>query len=193
MPDAPRLLALLGSVTPPGRMHRALGDAVDRANAAASEGVWSFVDLGTLNLGFADGTPIDQLTDDTPALVDQVRAADGVILGSPVYRASITGALKNALDLLPVDALQTKPVGILAMGGSHHHFLGAASHLRDVLAWSGAIVAPVDVYLTGADFSEGVPTPAAASELDAIFASVATLAAKLADTDLGPLPLAARY
>ncbi len=33
MPDAPHLLALLGSVTPPGRMHRALAGAVERANA----------------------------------------------------------------------------------------------------------------------------------------------------------------
>ncbi len=192
MPDAPRLLALLGSVTPPGRMHRALGDAVDRANASG-EAIWSFLDLGTLSLGFADGTPIDQLEDDTAVLVEQVSAAGGVLLASPVYRASLTGALKNALDLLPVEALREKPAGILAMGGGHHHFLGVASHLRDVLAWFGALPAPTDLYLTGADFSEGVPTPEAAAELDALLATVATLASSLADTDLGPPPLAARY
>ncbi len=192
MPDAPRLLALLGSVTPPGRMHRALGDAVERANAT-SEATCTFLDLGTLTLGFADGTPTEDLSDDTPALVEQVRAADAVILASPVYRASLTGALKNALDLLPVDALQGKPVGVLAMGGSHHHYLGVATHLRDVLQWFGALPAPTDLYLTGADFSEGVPTPDAAAELDALVTTVGTLASKLADADLGPLPLAARY
>ena len=192
MPDAPRLLALLGSVTPPGRMHRVLGDAVKRANTS-SEASWSFLDLGALNLGFADGAPIDQLEDDTAALVEQVSAADGVILASPVYRASLTGALKNALDLLPLDALREKPVGVLAMGGGHHHFLGVASHLRDVLAWFGALPAPTDIYLTGADFSEGVPTDAATAELDALLGTVATMAASLADADLGPPPLAARY
>lgn len=192
MPDAPRLLALLGSVTPPGRMHRALGDAVERANES-SEADCSFVDLGTLTLGFADGTPIEELGDDAPTLVEQVRAADGVVLASPVYRASLTGALKNALDLLPVDALQGKPVGILAMGGSHHHYLGVATHLRDVLQWFGALPAPTDLYLTGGDFFEGAPTPEAASELDALLATVATLASRLGDAELGPLPLAARY
>jgi len=192
MPDAPRLLAVLGSVTPPGRMHRAVGDAVDRANAT-SEVTCTFLDLGTLTVGFADGTPIEDLKDDTPALVEQVRAADGVILASPVYRASMTGALKNALDLLPVDALQAKPVGILAMGGSHHHYLGVATHLRDVLQWFGALPAPTDLYLTGNDFSEGAPTDAAAAELDALLKTVATLATRLAGTTLGPLPLAARY
>ena len=94
MPDAPRLLALLGSVTPPGRMHRALGDAVDRANASG-EAIWSFLDLGTLSLGFADGTPIDQLEDDTAVLVEQVSAAGGVLLASPVYRASLTGRVEK--------------------------------------------------------------------------------------------------
>lgn len=192
MSKPPHLLAILGSVTPPGRMHRALGDAVDRANAS-SETTWSFVDLGTLSLGFADGTPIEELSDDTPTLVEQVRGADGVILASPVYRASMTGALKNALDLLPVDSLQGKPVGILAMGGSHHHYLGVATHLRDVLQWFGALPAPTDLYLTGADFAEGTPTLVAASELDALLATVSTLAAKLANEELGPLPLAARY
>ena len=183
MPDAPRLLALLGSVTPPGRMHRALEDAVSRANAA--DGDWTFLDLGTLQLGFADGTPIDQLEDDTSDLVDQVRDADGVVLASPVYRASLTGALKNALDLLPVDALQGKPVGILAMGGSHHHYLGVATHLRDVLQWFGALPAPTDVDLTSADFSEGIPTDTAAAEVDALLATVGTLASRLADAELG--------
>jgi FMN reductase len=192
MPDAPRLLALLGSVTAPGRMHRALGDAVDRANAN-SEVECTFLDLGTLSLGFADGTPIDELSDDSASLVEQVRAADGVILASPVYRASLTGALKNALDLLPVDTLQAKPVGILAMGGSHHHYLGVATHLRDILQWFGALPAPTDLYLTGADFSEGVPTPEAASEVDALLATVGALASRLAGAELGPLPLAARY
>ncbi|MDA0351971.1 MAG: NAD(P)H-dependent oxidoreductase [Chloroflexi bacterium] len=191
MSDAPRLLALLGSVTPPGRMHRVLGDAVDRANQAG--GSWSFLDLGTLRLGFADGTPIEALTDDTASLVEQVRAADGVLLASPVYRASMTGALKNALDLLPVDALQSKPVGVLAMGGSYHHYLGVASHLRDVLQWFGALPAPTDLYLTGAAFAEGVPTTEAASELDALLTSVATLTTALGGMTLGPLPLAARY
>lgn len=191
MPDTPRLLALLGSVTPPGRMHRALEDSVQRANEADAN--WEFLDLGTLQLGFADGTPIEKLEDDTGALVEQVRAADGVVLASPVYRASLTGALKNALDLLPVDALQGKPVGILAMGGSHHHYLGVASHLRDVLQWFGALPAPTDLYLTGADFSEGVPTDSAASELDALLETVGTLASRLTGAELGPLPLAARY
>ena len=201
MPNSPQLLVLLGSVTPPGRMHRVLGDAIERANAGGSgdsgsdegAGRWSLLDLGTLSVGFADGTPIDQLEDDSGRLVEAVRAADGVLIGSPVYRASLTGSLKNALDLLPVDVLQTKPVGILAMGGGQQHFLGVASHLRDVLAWFGAMVAPTDVYLTSGDFTEGIATAEAATEVDELLATVSMLASSLAGEELGPRPLAARY
>jgi FMN reductase len=172
-------------------MHRATGEAIDRANAGGAR--WSLLDLGALQLGFADGTPIEDLSDDSAALVDQISQADGVLLASPVYRASMTGALKNALDLWPVDALRAKPVGILAMGGGHHHFLGVASHLRDVLAWFGAVVAPTDVYLASRDFNEGAPTPEAGAELDALLATVERMANALADVELGPPPLAARY
>ena len=41
-----------------------------------------------------------------------------MLLASPVYRASFTGALKNLLDLTPVEALRAKPVGIVAMGAT---------------------------------------------------------------------------
>jgi len=85
------------------------------------------------------------------------------------------------------------------MGGSDHHFLGADRHLRDVLAFFGALVTPVSVYLTGADFTtsspEGdvVPSERAAAALDELIAGAASLAARTReDTLLGPSPLAAR-
>ena len=61
MPDAPRLIAILGSVTPPGRMHGALGGGVDRINAG-SDASCTLVDLATLPLGFAEAPKcIDRL------------------------------------------------------------------------------------------------------------------------------------
>ena len=62
--------------------------------------------------------------------------ADAVLMASPVYRGSYTGALKNLLDLTPVDALRNKPVGIVAMGATLHHYLGVDGQLR----WSARVV-----------------------------------------------------
>ena len=57
-----------------------------------------------------------------------------IILASPAYRGSFTAALKNLLDHLPIEPLAAKPVGIVAMGATSHHYLGMEWHLRDVLA-----------------------------------------------------------
>lgn len=184
------IVAILGSVTPPGRLSSAISGALERATASGHTA--ELLDLGRLTLGFADGRPLDQLSDDTPRLVRAVEAADAVILATPVYRATLTGALKNALDLLPIEALQAKPVGVVAMGATLHHFLGAESHLRDILAWFGAWQLPTGIYLSSADFADGKLTDGAASSLDELVAALAELANATSALPPGPTPLAAR-
>ena len=41
--------------------------------------------------------------------VDSARSASAIVLASPVYKASYTGALKAIVDLVPPDALVDKP------------------------------------------------------------------------------------
>lgn len=185
-----RLVGVLGSVTPPGRLRRAVGDALERA---AGDGLDTrLIDLADVRVAFADGRPPDAYGDDTAAVVDAIARADAVVLATPVYRGSLTGALKNLLDQLPVEALEGKAVGIVAMGASDHHFLGADRHLRDVLAFFGALVAPVGVYLTSASFAHGEPGDAAAAALDGLLGSVTTLRRALgAPQPTTPRPLAA--
>lgn len=183
------ITALLGSVTPPGRLSSAVTGAMQRAAAAGH--ATTFLDLGALSVGFADGRPAEQLGDDTPKLVQSIASADALLLATPVYRGTLTGALKNALDLLPIEALQGKPVGIVAMGATLHHYLGAESHLRDILAWFGALTLPTGVYLNSADFQDGALTEAAAGTLDELFAALVSFAvAAKAGLSLGPAPLA---
>lgn len=74
---------------------------------------------------------------DSPA-IQQLRAvvasADGLVVGTPVYKASFTGALKVLLDLLPERALAHKVVLPLASGGSPAHLLAVDYALKPVLA-----------------------------------------------------------
>ena len=185
-----RIVAVLGRVTPPGRLTTAVSGAVERAISRGAE--VDLLDLGNLHLDFADGRPPEQHDDDSARVIETVGDADSVLLATPVYRGTYTGALKNLLDLLPIDTLQGKPVGIVAMGATMHHHLGVDWHLRDVLAWFGALMAPTSVYLTSADFADGRPTDDANASLDALFDTLRTLAEATNGLALRPVPLAAR-
>ena len=187
----PSLLAVVGSVTPPGRLDQAVQLVVERAGAQPG-GSGRLLNLADHRVSFADGRPLDRFADDTARVVEAIARADLVVLASPVYRGSFTGALKNLLDLTPVEALRQKPVGIVAMGATLHHYLGVDWHLRAVLAWFGALVAPTSVYLESAHFQDGKLTdPAARAALADLVTGLFAMGGHAQDT-LGPPPLAAR-
>jgi FMN reductase len=76
-----------------------------------------------------------------PAIVEVTELfarADGVVVGTPVYKASYSGVLKALLDLLPQYALTGKTVLPLATGGSTAHVLAIDYALRPVLNSMGA-------------------------------------------------------
>ncbi|GAA4820378.1 NADPH-dependent FMN reductase [Streptomyces ziwulingensis] len=64
--------------------------------------------------------------------------ADGVVIGTPVYKAAYSGLLKSLLDLLPQYALTGKTVLPLATGGTTAHVLAIDYALRPVLSSMGA-------------------------------------------------------
>ena len=188
-----RLLAIVGSVTPPGRLLNATRWLLDSAGASRNDLEVELINLADKKVAFADGRPPEQYNDDTSAIIESVRAADGVIFASPVYRGSFTGALKNLLDHLPIESLAAKPVGIVAMGATQHHFLGVDWHLRDVLAWFGTIVAPTSVYLASADFVDGQLTESAKQDLNDLADAIIKLKqVATPGSFLGPRPLAGR-
>jgi FMN reductase len=191
--DTVSIVAVLGSVTPPGRLRHALEQALERL-AERTGAQTRLLDLAELRIAFADGRSPRELDDDTAAVIDLLGAAEVVLLATPVYRGSLTGALKNLLDQLPVETLEGKATAIVAMGQTQHHFLGAERHLRDVLAFFGATLAPVASYLTAEDFTDGLPGRRASEELDELLSGTAELALALRGRSSPPAlrPLVAR-
>lgn len=110
-----------------------------------------------------------------PALVDaiaQVAEADALVIGTPVYKASFSGALKAFLDLLPQDGLNGKLVLPLATGGSQSHMLALDYALRPVLASLSPRHVLPSIYATSEqlpwDPERGLrPVPAIAARIDA--------------------------
>jgi FMN reductase len=190
MADAPRLLMIVGAATPPGRLSAAIDFAAESAKGSAAVDI---LNLAETPVEICDGRPLDKYDAATQDAVGKIVGADAVLIAAPVYRATYPGVLKNLLDNTPVEALQAKPVGIVAMGGSPHHFLGVDWQLREMLTWFGALIAPASVYLTGGDFKDGrLSSDGGKSDLVALTATLLTLA-RLDRASLGPKPLAARY
>jgi FMN reductase len=188
------VVALLGSVTPPGRLYRSVDEALVRLVERADVRV-ELIDLAQNEIPFADGRSAEELGGDVLRIVEAVSAAGAVLVVTPVYRGTLTGALKNLLDHLTVPSLEGKPTAIVAMGVTLHHFLGAERHLRDILAFFGAVVAPVSAYLSASDFdADGATGIRAARELDELLDGLVVLGSALATAagPLGPRPLAAR-
>ncbi|MFJ7061662.1 NADPH-dependent FMN reductase [Streptomyces microflavus] len=104
--------------------------------------------------------------------------ADGIVIGTPVYKAAYSGLLKTLLDLLPQYALTGKTVLPLATGGSTAHVLALDYALRPVLSSMGAahIVQGwfvLDRHITTGDDGGVVLDPASAAPLDQVVAQFA--------------------
>lgn len=194
MADPPTLLMLVGAATAPGRLAAAIAVAAEAARTGGGDVAVDILNLADTPIDTCDGRPLDAYGAATRQAVARIAGAAAVLIGAPVYRASFPGVLKNLLDITPVEALQYKPVGIVAMGGSPHHYLAVDSQLRQVLGWFGALVAPTGIYLTGGDFRDGqLAADAARQDLAALTGTLINLARRLGPMALGPPPLAAKF
>ena len=190
----PTLLGIHGTVTNPGRLHQALESALAAAAAHDSSITTELLQLGDHQISFADGRPPEAYGDDTEKVLEQVTSAEMYIIATPIFRASFTGALKNLLDLVPVEGLMGKACGLLAMGATDHHYLTVDTQLRPVLAWFGAHLVPGAVYLQSCHFQDGpLNDSQAISDLQSLAKAVVSMQRAAADNGgmTGPPPLAA--
>ncbi|MBH5319335.1 NAD(P)H-dependent oxidoreductase [Paenibacillus sp. GSMTC-2017] len=112
------------------------------------------VDLKDYDIDFVRGTPLQYYNKDTIEVVNKLLFADLLVIGTPIYQASITGALKNVLDHLPMNAFKEKVAGIVTLGGSDKHFLVAEHQLKPILTFLKATVPVGNVFVHNDLFDE---------------------------------------
>jgi FMN reductase len=98
-----KLVGIAGSLREGSYSHQALAIAARTAQALGAE--VTILDLRQLNLPFCDGTQDYEDYPDVALLRQTVEDADGLILVTPEYHGSVSGVLKNALDLMSFDQL----------------------------------------------------------------------------------------
>jgi NAD(P)H-dependent FMN reductase len=109
------------------------------SEAADSGATTELVDLRHWELPVYDADTDD--AGDAPELRQHLRAADTVLLGTPVYHGSYATPLKNALDYCGFDEFEDTTVGLLAVAGGSFP-LTALDHLRSVCRALNAWVIP---------------------------------------------------
>jgi len=113
------------------------------------------INVSDLEVQFCDARNPSDYEGDSKLLINKIIDADALVFGSPIYRGTYTGILKNVFDLIPNEAMIGKPVGLVATGGSDHHYLALEHELKPILGFFLAIVVPGTIYANNNDFSEG--------------------------------------
>lgn len=110
------------------------------------------VDLKDYDVEFVRGVPLSSYNEDTQKVVSKILEADVLVIGTPIYQASIPGVLKNLFDHLPPDVFMGKIVGTVTTGGSDKHFLVTEYQLRPILSYFKAIISTNNVFIHNSCF-----------------------------------------
>jgi FMN reductase len=86
------------------------------------------------------------------AVIRRIESADVLVIGSPIYRASYTGALKHVFDLVHNQSLIGSVAIIAATGGTPLHGLAVEHQFRPLLSYFGIVAAATTIYALESDF-----------------------------------------
>ena len=140
MPTPPTVVAICGSLRDDSYTRIALRHALAGADERGAS--TTLVDLREYDLPVFD--PDDRHAGDADALKRELRAADAILLGSPMYHGSYAAPLKNALDYCGFDEFEETTVGLLCVAGGRFP-TGTLEHLRSVCRALDAWVLPHQV------------------------------------------------
>ena len=157
---APQAPARLRIVAVSGSLHRpsstpALVAALAEAVAQRIDAAIEVVELAEVGPHLAGALERSALPREAERAIATIEAADLLVVGSPVYRASFTGLFKHLFDFVDQRALIDTPVLLAATGGSHRHALTIEHQLRPLFAFFQALTLPVGVYAASDEFEAG--------------------------------------
>jgi FMN reductase len=137
-----KIIGIGGSLRTNSYSQLALNVATRRLEALGAE--LEILDLRQMHLPFCTGE--DDYLDypDVERLQNTVKEADGLILSTPEYHGSVSGVLKNTLDLMSFEQLDGKVTGLISVLGGQSNS-NALNDLRIIMRWVHAWVIPEQI------------------------------------------------
>jgi FMN reductase len=120
-----RIAGVCGAMTKGSSTSKAL--AIALKGAAEYDAETSLLELHDFDLVFAGSVPPDEYPPDVLRMRRAIRESQGIILATPEYHGSLTGTLKNMLDLMSIEEFETKIIGLIGVAGGH---IGAINSLN---------------------------------------------------------------
>ena len=137
-----KIVGIGGSLRTDSYSMQALHLAAQRTEAIGAD--TQILDLRKMTLPFCDGGDDYPDYPDVAVLQDTVKQADAVILSTPEYHGSVSGVIKNALDLMGFDHFSGKVVGAISVLGGQPNS-NALNELRLIMRWVHAWVIPEQI------------------------------------------------
>jgi FMN reductase len=137
-----KIVGIGGSLRPNSSSYQALAVAIQRVQALGAD--TQILDLRQMQLPFCNGEDDYPDYPDVIKLREAVAQADGLILATPEYHGSVSGVLKNALDLMSFAQLSDKVTGLISVLGGQSNS-NALNDLRVIMRWVHGWVIPEQI------------------------------------------------
>lgn len=147
MTDTPLVVGVSGSRRDGSHTLKGIKRALEAASAAGAD--TDLVDLGDVDLPLYHPDRSVEESGEAAALLERVRAADGVIVGSPVYHGSYSSTFRNFHDYCGFDEYEDTAVGLLVVAGGGT-IASTLDHLRVTMRGVHAHVIPAQVGIRNA-------------------------------------------
>ena len=105
----------------------------------------SLIQLRDYEMVFLGEVDQDNYPADVFRLRKELQESQGIILGTPEYHGSLSGSLKNMLDLMSTDEFEGKIVGLVGVAGGHIGAINSLNTLRTIGRNLHCWVLPEDV------------------------------------------------
>jgi FMN reductase len=149
-----KIVGLSGNLERPSKTRALVKRAVETIEARyGAQG--ALYDLSDLSPSLGAAVRVTDLGPEAARIVDEIIAADALVVASPTYKGSYSGLFKHLVDLIDPAALGGKPILLAATGGGDRHALIIEHQLRPLFGFFEALTVPTGVYASEKDFSEG--------------------------------------
>lgn len=146
-----QVVLIQGSLNKESRTAILINHAAEEMKSVGLE--TTLLDLRNIQMEFCDGRSLKEYHPDMQKAYQAIEKADALVIGMPVYCYSVSGPLKNFIDITS-GAMEKKIAGILCNAGGDQSYMSSAD-LSNILAYESHVttVQPI-VYSSSKDFDD---------------------------------------